>query len=326
MAALNETDLYAPIKKLLEERGYTVRAEVDRCDLVAVRGGEPPVIVELKRRFALALVYQGIERQRITDAVYLAVAAPAGGKAWAIWNRKHGAALQLCRRLGLGLMTVDAGNPCAPQVDVHLDPAPYAPRKSRARREHLLGEFARRVADHNVGGSHARPIMTAYRQDALRCAHCLASDGPLRAAAVRRYTCVASAARILQRNVYRWFERVERGVYRLTPRGRTALDSFAEMFGRCRSTDREWRRFGVSVCSHRESAAQLWLALSSRRLTPFQLAPESPSQRSLNLREWPLMRISKLGDGKKRRKNDTAFNPVLCRCRITDALHRRSQG
>jgi hypothetical protein len=229
MAALKETDLYAPVKKLLEEQGYTVRAEVDRCDLVAVRGGEPPVIVELKQRFALSLVYQGIERQRITDVVYLAVAAPTGGKAWAIWNRKHGAALQLCRRLGLGLMTVDARNPCAPQVDVHLDPAPYAPRKSRARREHLLGEFARRVADHNVGGSHARPIMTAYRQDALRCAHCLANNGPLRAVAVRRHTCAASAAPIPQRNVYGWFERVERGVYRLTPRGGTALDSFSEI-------------------------------------------------------------------------------------------------
>ena len=32
MAVLNETDLYAPVKKLLEEQGYTVRAEVDRCD------------------------------------------------------------------------------------------------------------------------------------------------------------------------------------------------------------------------------------------------------------------------------------------------------
>ena len=69
MAVLNETDLYAPVKQLLEEQGYTVRAEVDRCDLVAVRGGEPPVIVELKRRFALSLVYQGIERQRITGGL-----------------------------------------------------------------------------------------------------------------------------------------------------------------------------------------------------------------------------------------------------------------
>src|SRR5512147_2091199 len=152
MAVLNETDLYA----LVKQQGYTVRAEVGRCDLVGVRGGEPPVIVELKRRFALSLVYQGIERQRITDAVYLAVAAPSGRKALAIWDRKRGAVLQLCRRLGLGLITVDIRDSYAPQVDVHLDPAPYAPRKSRARREHLLGEFARRVADHNVGGSHAR--------------------------------------------------------------------------------------------------------------------------------------------------------------------------
>jgi hypothetical protein len=50
MAMLNETDLYAPVKKLLEEQGYTVRAEIDRCDLVAVQGGQPPVIYELKRR------------------------------------------------------------------------------------------------------------------------------------------------------------------------------------------------------------------------------------------------------------------------------------
>ncbi len=65
--------------------------------------------------------------------------------------------------------------------------------------------------------------------DALRCAHCLAGNGPLRAAAVRRSTSVASAGRILQRNVYGWLERVERGVYSVTPRGRTALDSFSEM-------------------------------------------------------------------------------------------------
>jgi hypothetical protein len=32
-AVLNETDLYAPVKKLLEEQGYTVRAEVDRLAL-----------------------------------------------------------------------------------------------------------------------------------------------------------------------------------------------------------------------------------------------------------------------------------------------------
>ena len=133
MAVLNETDLYAPVKKLLEEQGYTVRAEVDRCDLVAVRGGEPPVIVELKRRFALSLVYQGIERQRITDAVYLAVAAPTGRKARAIWNRNRGAVLQLCRRLGLGLMTVDARSLRTASRRASRSGSPMRPLRARRR-------------------------------------------------------------------------------------------------------------------------------------------------------------------------------------------------
>ena len=81
MAVLNETDLYAPVNRCWRSKAIQSGPEGDRCDLVAVRGGEPPVIVELKRRFALSLVYQGIERQRITDAVYVTVAAPTGRKA-----------------------------------------------------------------------------------------------------------------------------------------------------------------------------------------------------------------------------------------------------
>jgi hypothetical protein len=42
---------------------------------------------------------------------------------------------------------------------------------------------------------------------------------------------------MLQRNVYGWFERVERGVYRLTPRGCTALDSFSEMLTAITASD-----------------------------------------------------------------------------------------
>ncbi len=48
-----ESDLYAPVKALLEGQGYVVKGEVRGCDVVAVRGEEPPVIVELKRVFGL---------------------------------------------------------------------------------------------------------------------------------------------------------------------------------------------------------------------------------------------------------------------------------
>jgi len=67
-----EAALYGPVKALLEAQGYIVKGEIVGCDVVAVRGDEPPVVVELKRAFGLALVLQGIDRLAMTDAVYLA--------------------------------------------------------------------------------------------------------------------------------------------------------------------------------------------------------------------------------------------------------------
>jgi hypothetical protein len=46
----SETSLYRPVKRYLETLGFTVKGEVCGCDLVAVRGDEPPIVVigELK--------------------------------------------------------------------------------------------------------------------------------------------------------------------------------------------------------------------------------------------------------------------------------------
>ena len=70
---MRETDLYPPIKAYLEAQGYVVKGEIGDCDLLAVRGDEEPVAVELKLTFSLALVMQGVARQRMFDDVYLAV-------------------------------------------------------------------------------------------------------------------------------------------------------------------------------------------------------------------------------------------------------------
>ena len=45
---MKETELYLPIKRLLEAQGFEVKSEVKSCDVMAVRGSEAPVIVELK--------------------------------------------------------------------------------------------------------------------------------------------------------------------------------------------------------------------------------------------------------------------------------------
>ena len=207
-----ETELYAPVKAHLESQGYTVKAEIGPCDVMARRGDEPPVIVELKTAFTLSLVHQGVARQSVTDAVYLAV--PRGrGKAW---QRAHAEQKTLCRRLGFGLITVRASDGF---VEVHLDPGPYRPRKSKARAGRLLREFDRREGDPNVGGSTRTRIVTAYRQDAQRCAAHLAEHGPSKGAHVAAATGVPRATRLMADDHYGWFERVRTGIYTLTPRG-----------------------------------------------------------------------------------------------------------
>lgn len=215
-----ETDLYGPLKAYLEAQGYTVKAEVGAADLVACRGEEEPVIVEMKTGFALALFHQAIARQRLTDAVYVAVARGSGA-AFARALRNN---LALARRLGLGLITVRLSDGL---VEAHCDPAPYRPRASKPRRARLLREFAQRVGDPNTGGATRVALVTAYRQDALRCAAHLAGNGPARGAEVVRATGVARATRLMADDHYGWFERVERGVYALTPKGHEELASYA---------------------------------------------------------------------------------------------------
>lgn len=208
-----ETDLYPPIKAFLEAQGYEVKGEVRECDVVAMRGDEPPVIVELKTVFSLQLVLQGIDRQGVTDCVYLGFTPPK--------RRQHSDIIKLCKRLGLGVLLVTGQH-----VEALLDPATYQPRQIARRKTMLLKEFAHRVGDHNVGGSARAPRMTAYRQDALRIAARLGQTGPAKVADLRAQTGVARTSGILQSDVYGWFMRESRGIYALTPKGSEALVTY----------------------------------------------------------------------------------------------------
>lgn len=206
----SETALYAAVKAFLEAQGFTAKGEVGGCDVVAVRAGEPPVLVvcELKRGFTLDLLLQAADRMAVADAVWLAVPRTRRGR------DRDRRAVKLCRLLGLGLLAVDRDS-----VEVLADPAPYRPRPNASRRARLLREHARRQGDPTPGGSVGRPVMTAYRQRALACAAAL-RDGPATTRALA--AAVPEAPGILLRNVYGWFERVERGTYRLSAAGRLA--------------------------------------------------------------------------------------------------------
>jgi len=215
MASLRvpETALYLAVKRFLAAQGFSVKGEIGHCDIVAVRGDEPPILViaELKLGFSLELVLQGIDRMRAADAVWLAVLATSRGRDRD--RRVH----RLCRMLGFGLLAV---NPRTDRVEILAEPAPYRPRPDLTRRRALLREHTRRRGDPTQGGQSRAPVMTAYRQQALACAAALQGG----AQPVRALTPLApEAGRILLRNLYGWFDRESRGVYRLTEAGHAAL-------------------------------------------------------------------------------------------------------
>lgn len=213
-----EAQLYPPIKAYLTGQGYEVKGEVGAADVVAIRGDEPPVIVELKRAFSLTLLHQAIERLAVTDTVYVAVPRPKGRKALR-------ANIALCRRLGLGVMTVRADG----LVEVHADPGPYAPRKAKKKAQRLLRAFERLDGDPNAGGATRHGIVTGYRQDAVKCAAYLATSGAEKGSIVAKATGVPKATTIMRDNHYGWFERVEPGIYRLTQAGQAGLADWSDI-------------------------------------------------------------------------------------------------
>lgn len=221
----SEAELYEPVKSFFQQRGYKVKGEVSHCDLVALRDGEEPVIVELKRTFNLPLLIQGIDRLQQSGRVYLAVKWPENGRA--PYGLKWNEIGRLCRMLGFGLLAVRFHKSKKSSVDILCEPAPYTPRPQKKKTALLLAEFQGRSGDYNVGGTNRRKLITAYREQALNCANLIRQFGPLSPLQLRKHTGNDKAGSILQRNFYRWFVRLERGLYGLAPEGEQALNDYA---------------------------------------------------------------------------------------------------
>src|SRR5262249_20882487 len=183
--------------------------EICSCDLVAIRGEEPPLVVigELKLGFNLELVLQGINRSAACDHVWLAVRM-SGRRG----RERDPRVRKLCRLLGFGLLGVSTRG----RVGVRVGPGLWRPGRDARRRSRFVDEHRRRLGDPVLGGTCRAPIMPASRQQALACAASL-SGGPRCTSEIK--TAIPDAPKILLRNVYGWFFRVQRGQYALTPQG-----------------------------------------------------------------------------------------------------------
>jgi len=221
--SLKESELYSPIKRYLENQGYTVNSEVKHCDVTATRGDEL-IVVELKIRFNATLLIQAADRQRAADAVYIALPYPRN-----IGGVKHWKGMcHLLKRLEIGLILVHFLK-SGPRVEIAFHPSPYQGRKQHKRREVIIREIRERSGDYNTGGTVRTKIVTAYREEAIHIACLLDGEGDLSPAELKRRGAGEKTGSILNKNYYGWFEKVERGVYRLHPAGRKALTDYPEI-------------------------------------------------------------------------------------------------
>ena len=221
---MRETDLYAPIRDYLKAQGYKVRGEVKGCDVVATKGDDL-IVVELKLRANLDLLAQAIDRQRVSDSVYVALPRPSYKVRR---SAQHRGLKRLLRRLAVGLILVSADSE-APGVEVVHHPGPYEPKKSRRKCRAIIQEAARRSGDYNKGGCSRKKLITVYRENAIYIACCLSKHDELSPKQLREMGAGQKTLSILHSNFYGWFVRVERGIYTLTGKGKSELKEYTTL-------------------------------------------------------------------------------------------------
>ena len=224
MTKIYEADLYEPIRKHFIKQGYRVNGEVHDCDLTAVKE-EELIIVELKLNLNIDLLLQATRRQRLTDLVYIAIPKPKR-----ISRKRWNDIIQLVKRLELGLIIVSfSGNRKNVEFKVHPEQYKRMTSKNTRKKAALIKEIEGRSADYNIGGSNKTKIMTAYKENCIQIACYLEKLGQMSPKALVALGTGDKTPLILQKNYYKWFERVERGIYVITEQGKKELEDYPEL-------------------------------------------------------------------------------------------------
>ncbi len=223
----SEMDLYIPVQTYFEKLGYKVQAEVNDCDVVAYKD-DSITIIELKLNLNITLLMQAAKRQKITPDVYIAIIRPKTS----LRRRRWRDLVHLVRRLELGLILVSFEGK-KPSLQVVHEPGFFDRKRSVNRskkiRKKLIHEVENRRSNHNIGGSSNLLMMTAYKEMAIQIAYYLDHLGPMSAKQLQKLSTGDKTYSILYNNYYKWFERVDRGIYGLTEKGRKDYQTFPEV-------------------------------------------------------------------------------------------------
>lgn len=205
-----ETELYLPVQKYFADMGFKVDAEVRDCDVVATKENIV-VICELKRGFTIELVYQLVQRKKLTPYVYAVIPRPKNMRS-AAFRKK----LDILRALDCGLIVVLNSTK---RVDMILQPRGEDTDAKKYRRKGIEKETKIRKVSLNLGGQSGRKIVTAHKESVIAALCYIEKYGT-----IKTRECKDNIKNVLQKNHYNFFVRVEQGVYTANESGRNFLN------------------------------------------------------------------------------------------------------
>lgn len=229
---MKEVDLYRPVKELFTSLGYDVKAEVSNIDVVAIKE-ESIIMIELKTSFNLKLVLQAIQRQKLSEIVYVAIPTPTSRQRFSKAFKEYE---HLLKRLELGLILVNLKT-TIPNATIVFEPKPFSRHASMSQNKkkkiNVVREATSRHDDYNVGGTRGK-LVTVYREMALLALSYMSELGEAKVKTLRELTGNEKMQAVLYQNYYGWFERVRNGVYKVSAQGELALDEYREVIEKMR--------------------------------------------------------------------------------------------
>ncbi len=205
-----ETELYKPVQNFFEGLGFKVDAEVNDCDVVATKD-DIVVICELKRGFTIELVYQLVQRKKLTPYVYAVIPRPKNMRS-ASFRKK----LDILKALDCGLLVVLN---TTKRVDVLLEPKGEDTQTNRIRRRGIEKEVSIRKVSLNLGGQSKRKIVTAHKESLIAALCYIEKYGK-----IETRKCRDNIKAVLQRNHYNYFIKLDKGIYSATKAGLRVLE------------------------------------------------------------------------------------------------------
>ncbi len=214
---MKEFEMFPMLKNYFEIQGYKINAEVKGCDLTASKDDEL-IIVEMKTSLNITLLYQAMDRKKLTPNVYIAVPKPKRKLHTNINKMKN-----ILTKLQIGLLIVDV---VAKDVFCYCTPETDNTKINYKKKAKLIKEIGSRNVDENVGGVNKTKILTGYKEKGISLCCALNIEGIANTKTLReKYGFENDATTYLNANFFGWFDKVDRATYTLSNEGKKVIKS-----------------------------------------------------------------------------------------------------